>query len=140
MCSHVTLVHRRDQLRANKVAQDRAFANEKLDIIYDTGLDDIIGEDKVTALKLRNKKTDEVTELPVNGVFIVVGYQPNNDFFPPELDVDQQGYVITDENLSTNIPGVFAVGDVRRKALRQVTTAVGDGGLVLHALEKYLEH
>lgn len=140
MCSHVTLVHRRDQLRANKVAQDRAFANEKLDIIYDTGLDDIIGEDKVTALKLRNKKTDEVTELPVNGVFIFVGYQPNNDFFPPELDVDQQGYVITDENLSTNIPGVFAVGDVRRKALRQVTTAVGDGGLVLHALEKYLEN
>lgn len=138
MCSHVTLIHRRDQLRANKVAQTRAMANEKLDILYDTLLDDIVGEDKVTGLKLRNKKTDATSELAVNGIFIFVGYQPNNDFFPPELDVDQQGYIVTDENLATNIPGVFAVGDVRRKALRQVTTAVGDGGLVLHAIEAYL--
>ena len=139
MCSHVTLIHRRDQLRANKAAQTRAFANEKLDIIYDTIVDEIEGVDKVAQLKLRNKNTDEVTTLPVNGVFIFVGYQPNNDFFPPELDVDKQGYLVTNENLETNIPGVFAIGDVRHKSLRQVTTAVGDGGLVLHALEGYLE-
>ena len=139
MCSHVTLIHRRDQLRANKAAQTRALSNEKMDIIYDTVVDEIEGEDKVAQLRLRNKKTEETSVLPVNGVFIFVGYQPNNDFFPPELDVDQQGYVMTDENMQTNIPGVFAIGDVRRKALRQVTTAVGDGGLVLHALEAYLE-
>lgn len=139
MCSHVTLIHRRDQLRANKAAQDRAFNNEKMDILYDTIVDEIEGVDKVAQLKLRNKKTNEESVLPVNGVFIFVGYQPNNDFFPPELDVDQQGYLVTDENLHTNIPGVFAIGDVRHKALRQVTTAVGDGGLVLHALEDYLE-
>lgn len=139
MCSHVTLIHRRDQLRANKAAQTRAFSNEKMDIIYDTVVDEIEGVDKVAQLKLRNKNTDEVTTLPVNGVFIFVGYQPNNDFFPPELDVDKQGYLVTDENLQTNIPGVFAIGDVRHKSLRQVTTAVGDGGLVLHALEGYLE-
>ena len=139
MCSHVTLIHRRDQLRANKAAQTRAFSNEKMDIIYDTVVDEIEGVDKVAQLKLRNKNTDKVTTLPVNGVFIFVGYQPNNDFFPPELDVDKQGYLVTDENLQTNIPGVFAIGDVRHKSLRQVTTAVGDGGLVLHALEGYLE-
>lgn len=139
MCSHVTLIHRRDQLRANKAAQTRAFSNEKMDIIYDTVVDEIEGVDKVAQLKLRNKNTNEVTTLPVNGVFIFVGYQPNNDFFPPELDVDKQGYLVTDENLQTNIPGVFAIGDVRHKSLRQVTTAVGDGGLVLHALEGYLE-
>ncbi len=139
MCSHVTLIHRRDQLRANKAAQTRALTNEKMDIIYDTVVDEIEGVDKVSHLKLRNKKTNAESILPVNGVFVFVGYQPNNDFFPPELDVDQQGYIVTDENLHTNIAGVFAIGDVRHKALRQVTTAVGDGGLVLHALENHLE-
>lgn len=138
ICSKVTLIHRRDQLRANKVAQTRALENEKLDIIYDTLIDEIIGEDKVSQLKLRNKFTDQEQLLDVNGVFIFVGYLPNNDFFPPELNVDQQGYILADDDLSTNLPGVFAVGDVRQKALRQVTTAVGDGGLVLHAIEAYL--
>lgn len=138
MCSKVTLIHRRDELRANKVAQSRALANKKLEIIYDTVVDNIIGEDKVTQLALRNKKTNATSTLDVNGVFIFVGYLPNNDFFPPELDVDQQGYILCDDNLATNIPGVFAVGDVRQKKLRQVTTAVGDGGLVLHAVEDYL--
>lgn len=139
MCSHVTLIHRRDQLRANKAAQSRAFSNDKLEIVYDTVVDEIEGTDKVTHLKLRNKKTDAQSTLAVNGVFIFVGYQPNNDFFPPELDVDTQGYIITNDDLQTNIDGVFAIGDVRRKSLRQVTTAVGDGGLVLHAVENYLE-
>lgn len=138
MCSKVTLIHRRDQLRANKMAQSRALANNKLDIIYDTIVDDIIGTDKVSQLSLSNQKTGEKSILDINGVFIFVGYLPNNDFFPPELDVDPQGYILTDENLATNISGVFAVGDVRAKKLRQVTTAVGDGGLVLHGIENYL--
>ena len=138
MCSHVTLIHRRDQLRANKLAQSRALANEKLTIIYDTVVDEIIGEEKVQQLKLRNKKTDETSLLDVNGVFIFVGYSPNNDFFCPELEVDEAGYILTNEDLSTNLPGVYAVGDVRRKKLRQVTTAVGDGGAVMHAIEEYL--
>ena len=85
MCSSVTLIHRRDELRANKLAQSRAFANEKLTIIYDTVVDDIVGEDKVTQLKLRNKKTDETSTLDVNGVFIFVGYLPNASFLPAEL-------------------------------------------------------
>lgn len=138
MCSSVTLIHRRDELRANKLAQSRAFANEKLQILYDTVVDDIIGEDKVRQLKLRNKKTDAISTLDVNGVFIFVGYLPNDAFLPPELEVNEQGYIITDDEMATNIPGVFAVGDVRRKKLRQVTTAVGDGGAVMHGIEEYL--
>ena len=137
MCSSGTLIHRRDELRANKLAQSRAFANEKLTIIYDTVVDDIVGEDKVTQLKLRNKKTDETSTLDVNGVFIFVGYLPNASFLPAELEVNEQGYIITDEEMATNVPGVFAVGDVRQKKLRQVTTAVGDGGAVMHGIEEY---
>ena len=137
MCSSVTLIHRRDQLRANKLAQSRAFANEKLNIIFDTVVDDIVGDDKVTQLKLRNKKTDETSTLDVNGVFIFVGYLPNASFLPAELEVNEQGYIITDEEMATNVPGVFAIGDVRQKKLRQVTTAVGDGGAVMHGIEEY---
>ena len=137
MCSSVTLIHRRDELRANKLAQSRAFANEKLNIIFDTVVDDIVGDDKVTQLKLRNKKTDETSTLDVNGVFIFVGYLPNASFLPAELEVNEQGYIITDEEMATNVPGVFAIGDVRQKKLRQVTTAVGDGGAVMHGIEEY---
>ena len=137
MCSSVTLIHRRDELRANKLAQSRAFANEQLNIIFDTVVDDIVGDDKVTQLKLRNKKTDETSTLDVNGVFIFVGYLPNASFLPAELEVNEQGYIITDEEMATNVPGVFAIGDVRQKKLRQVTTAVGDGGAVMHGIEEY---
>lgn len=137
MCSSVTLIHRRDELRANKLAQSRAFANEKLNIIFDTVVDEIVGDDKVTQLKLRNKKTDETSTLDVNGVFIFVGYLPNASFLPAELEVNEQGYIITDEEMATNVPGVFAIGDVRQKKLRQVTTAVGDGGAVMHGIEEY---
>lgn len=140
MCSSVTLIHRRDELRANKLAQSRAFANEKLHILYDTVVDEIVGDEKVSQLKLRNKKTDETSELDVNGVFIFVGYLPNDAFLPAELEVNEQGYIITDEEMATNIPGVFAVGDVRQKKLRQVTTAVGDGGAVMHGIEEYLRN
>ena len=135
MCSSVTLIHRRDELRANKLAQSRALANEKLNIIYDTVVDEIVGDEKVTQLKLRNKKTDTASTLDVNGF---VGYLPNGSFLPAELEVNELGYIVTDEEMATNIPGVFAVGDVRQKKLRQVTTAVGDGGAVMHAIEDYL--
>lgn len=140
MCSNVTLIHRRDELRANRLAQSRAFANEKLTILYDTVVDDIVGDDKVTQLKLRNKKTDATSTLDVNGVFIFVGYLPNGSFLPAELEVNEQGYIITDEEMATNIPGVFAIGDVRQKKLRQVTTAVGDGGAVMHGIEEYFRN
>ena len=131
------MIHRRDALRANRTAQNRALANEKLHILYDTVVDDIIGEDKVTQLSLKNVKTEETTTLDVNGVFIFVGYSPNGSFLPEDLATDAQGYIITNEEMETNLPGVFAIGDVRQKKLRQVTTAVGDGGAVMHAVEEY---
>ena len=138
MCSSVTLIHRRDALRANRTAQNRALNNEKLHILYDTVVDDIIGEDKVTQLSLKNVKTEEISTLDVNGVFIFVGYSPNGSFLPDDLAVDSHGYIITNEEMETNLPGVFAIGDVRQKKLRQVTTAVGDGGAVMTAVEEYL--
>lgn len=138
MCSKVTLIHRREQLRANRTAQNRALANEKLEIIYNTTLEEIIGEDKVTSVRLKNKITGEETIMPIEGIFIFAGYTPNNDFFPSQLAVDERGYVLTDERMATNLPGIFAVGDVRQKPLRQVTTAVGDGGVVITAVEDYL--
>ena len=138
MCSKVTLIHRREQLRANRTAQNRALANEKLEIIYNTTLEEIIGEDKVTSVRLKNKITGEETIMPIDGIFIFAGYTPNNDFFPSQLAVDERGYVLTDEKMATNLPGIFAVGDVRQKPLRQVTTAVGDGGVVITAVEDYL--
>ncbi|MBQ2994122.1 MAG: thioredoxin-disulfide reductase [Peptococcaceae bacterium] len=138
MCSSVTLIHRRDALRANRTAQNRALNNEKLHILYDTVVDDIIGEDKVTQLSLKNVKTEETSTLDVNGVFIFVGYSPNGSFLPDDLAVDSHGYIITNEEMQTNLPGVFAIGDVRQKKLRQVTTAVGDGGAVMTAVEEYL--
>ena len=138
MCSKVTLIHRREQLRANRTAQNRALANEKLEIIYNTTLEEIIGEDKVTSVRLKNKITGEETIMPIDGIFIFAGYTPNNDFFPSKLAVDERGYVLTDEKMATNLPGIFAVGDVRQKPLRQVTTAVGDGGVVITAVEDYL--
>lgn len=138
MCSKVTLIHRREQLRANRTAQNRALANEKLEIIYNTTLEEIIGEDKVTSVRLKNKITGEETIVPIEGIFIFAGYTPNNDFFPSQLAVDERGYVLTDEKMATNLPGIFAVGDVRQKPLRQVTTAVGDGGVVITAVEDYL--
>ena len=138
MCSKVTVIHRREQLRANRTAQNRALANEKLEIIYNTTLEEIIGEDKVTSVRLKNKIKGEETIMPIEGIFIFAGYTPNNDFFPSQLAVDERGYVLTDEKMATNLPGIFAVGDVRQKPLRQVTTAVGDGGVVITAVEDYL--
>ena len=138
MCSHVTLIHRRDQLRANKTAQARAFKNDKLEIVYNTVLDEIAGENKVSSLKLRNTVTDETSNLEIEGVFIFAGYAPNVDFLPEILAKDAYGYLLTDEHMQTNISGVYAIGDVRQKPIRQVTTAVGDGGVVITGIEAYL--
>lgn len=138
ICNKVTIIHRRDQLRANKTAQDRAKSNEKIDFIWDSVVDEIVGEDKIEKLAIHNVKTQEKSNLNVAGVFIFVGYIPNSDYLPREIKVDERGYVITDSELKTSVPGVFAIGDVRQKRLRQVATAVGDGALVTTFLEEYL--
>ena len=137
----VTIVHRRDELRAQKVLQDRAFANEKIKFIWDSVVKEIKGENRVESVEIENVKTGQVTEQAFGGVFIYVGLDPVSDFVQ-ELQIrDQAGWIVTDDHMKTSVAGVFAVGDVRQKDLRQVTTAVGDGAIAGQAAYTYIiEH
>lgn len=141
----VHVVHRRDAFRAAKSIIEKAQNNPKIDYILDSVVEEIIGEGLVEAIKIRNVKTNEITEHKANeedgtfGVFCFVGYLPQTDLFKETITLDSQGYIITDENMKTNISGVFAAGDVRQKALRQVVTAVADGAIAAVMAEKYVE-
>lgn len=137
MCNSVTVFHRRDELRANKRSQDAAFANGKITFAWNTIVTELKGDDQLRSVVTKNVKTDEVKEWTFDGCFIFVGYDPNQDVYPQGLATDERGYVLTDENMATNIPGVYAVGDVRKKNVRQVATAVGDGGIVMSDIERY---
>lgn len=137
MCNSVTVFHRRDELRANKRSQDAAFANGKITFVWNTIVTELKGDDQLRSVVTKNVKTDEVKEWTFDGCFIFVGYDPNQDVYPQGLATDERGYVLTDENMATNIPGVYAVGDVRKKNVRQVATAVGDGGIVMSGIERY---
>lgn len=137
MCNSVTVFHRRDELRANKRSQDAAFANGKITFVWNTIVTELKGDDQLRSVVTKNVKTDEVKEWTFDGCFIFVGYDPNQDIYPQGLATDERGYVLTDENMATNIPGVYAVGDVRKKNVRQVATAVGDGGIVMSDIERY---
>lgn len=128
--SKVTVIHRRDQLRAQKVLQDRAFANDKINFIWNTNVTEIIGDNmKVTGVKTLNNQTNETDVVDANGVFIYVGNNPMTEPFNNLNITDDKGWIKTNERMETSIPGVFAIGDVRSKELRQVATAVGDGGI-----------
>lgn len=137
MCNSVTVFHRRDELRANKRSQNAAFANGKITFVWNTIVTELKGDDQLRSVVTKNVKTDEVKEWTFDGCFIFVGYDPNQDVYPQGLATDERGYVLTDENMATNIPGVYAVGDVRKKNVRQVATAVGDGGIVMSDIERY---
>src|SRR5699024_8803768 len=139
VASEVTIVHRRDELRAQQILQDRAFNNDKVDFIWDTVVEEIEGDNNVNALQLRNVKTGEVSELPADGVFIYIGLLPNSDAFLDLGITDQEGWIVTDDHMETSAPGIFAVGDVRQTVLRQVATAVGDGSIAGDAAYKYVE-
>src|SRR6266702_2641457 len=137
--SHVTVIHRRDTLRASKIMQDRAFKNPKISFIWDTDITEVLGEDEVTGLRLRNVKTGEESILPVQGFFLAIGHKPNTDLFKGILDMDKVGYIIPVEYTMTNIPGVFAAGDVTDHRYRQAVTAAGDGCRAAMDLERWLE-
>jgi len=136
---HVYIIHRRNALRAEKILQERAFQNEKIEILWDNVVTRVIGETGVEALELKNVKTQERRILRVSGVFFYVGLKPNTGFLREIVEMDERGYVMTDANMATSAPGVFAAGDVRQKLLRQVTTAVGDGATAAFAVERYVE-
>ncbi len=135
----VYVIHRRDELRADKIVQERAFKNEKLEFIWDTVVKEIKGDALVTNVVLENVKTKEITNLSVNGVFPYIGMTPNAELFSGQLQQDARGFIITDETMSTSIEGVFAVGDVRTTPLRQVVTAAADGAVGAVYAVKYLE-
>lgn len=140
----VTIVHRRDELRSQKILQDRAFKNEKVDFIWNATVETIFGDDmKVTGVKLKDTITGEFRDAPADGVFIYVGILPNSEQFRKLGITDDEGWIKTNERMETTIPGIFAVGDVRLTPLRQIATAVGDGSLagdnVFHYIEKLNE-
>ncbi len=140
--SKVTLVHRRDELRAEKIMQDRLFRNEKIDVKWDTVLDEVVGTDNppgVTGAKLKNIKTGESDDLTVDGVFIAIGHDPNTKVFQGILDMDEEGYLVTaPDSTATNISGVFAAGDVKDKVYRQAITAAGMGCMAALEAEKFI--
>ncbi len=137
---HVTVIHRRDQLRAQQVIQDRAFANDKIDFVWNTNVTEVLGDDKkVTAVKTVNNKTNEESEIKTSGVFIYVGLLPMTEPFA-NLDItDADGWIKTSNQMATSVPGIYAIGDVRQKDLRQITTAVGEGGIAGQQAFKYVE-
>ncbi len=138
--SKVYIVHRRDEFRASKILQERAFANPKIEVIRSTTVPEIIGNAKgVQHIVLEDAGTGERTNLPVGGVFIFVGFKPNTQLIEGHVHHDAAGYFITDERMMTSVPGLFAAGDVRSQVTRQITTAVGDATTAAIAVEKYLK-
>ncbi|EMG27751.1 thioredoxin reductase [Listeria fleischmannii 1991] len=136
----VTIVHRRDKLRAQQILQDRAFKNEKVDFVWDSTVEEIVGDDKkVTGVRLVSTKDGTKREVDADGVFIYVGLVPLTNAFRDLGITDEEGYIRTNEEMETSIPGIFAAGDVRVKSLRQIVTATGDGGLAGQNAQKFVE-
>ena len=135
----VTIVHRRDELRAQKVLQDRAFANEKIRFVWDSVVESIHGDErKVTGVTFKNVKTGELSQADFGGIFIYVGLDPVSEFAADLGITDEAGWILTDHQMKTSVAGIYAVGDVRQKDLRQITTAVGDGAIASQEVYKYL--
>ena len=130
LADHVTIVHRRDKLRAQQILQDRAFANEKISFVWNSEVEEILGDDKkVTGVRVRNNQTDETSEIDAAGVFIYVGLLPVSEPVQDLGITDVNGWIMTNDRMETSQPGIFAIGDVREKELRQITTAVGDAAV-----------
>ncbi len=137
--SEVHIIHRRDKLRAQKIIQERALANPKITVHWDSVVSQIAGPDLVNKVVLTNVKTQQESDLEVDGVFVLIGQNPNTAMLKGIIDLDELGYIIADEDMRTNVPGVYAAGDVRKKLLRQIVTACADGAIAATAAEKYIE-
>ena len=138
ICEKVTLVHRRDTLKAEKIYHDALNKTENVDFRWNSTVSELISDKKLTGIRLKDVRSGEESVLEVDGIFVSVGRKPATELFKEQLDLDGSGYIIADESTRTNIPGVFAVGDVRTKAVRQVVTAVSDGAVASHYAERYL--
>lgn len=135
----VYVIHRRNEFRADKIVQNLAFKNEKLEFVYDTVVNEINGEDTVKSLVIENVKTNETSTLNVDGIFPYIGFLPNTDLINGQVEQDSNGFIITDETMKTSIDGVFAAGDVRKTPLRQVITATSDGAVAAVYAGRYVE-
>ena len=138
VCSQHKLIHRRDSLRATRIYHEPLMKAENVTFLWDSVVEDYTVEGRITGAKVKNLKSGEITDLACDGIFVSVGRKPNTTLFAGQLELDESGYIKADETTRTGIPGVFAVGDVRTKALRQVVTAVGDGAVAVHFAEEYL--
>ena len=138
LCEKVYLVHRRDTLRASKVYLDPLQKAENVEFVWDSEVKQLLRDQAVTGVRVRNKKTGKERDIPCAGVFVAVGYLPNTQLYRGQVELDEAGYVLADETTQTNLPGVFAVGDLRKKPLRQVVTAASDGAVAAHFIEEYL--
>jgi thioredoxin reductase (NADPH) len=137
--SKVILIHRRDELRAAPIAQQRAFKNEKMEFVWDTVIETIAGDQKVTHVNVKNVKTGETSKIDCGAVFVFIGFHPNSDLVKNGIERDDNGYIITDFKMETSIPGIYACGDVRQQLVRQITNATGDGTTAAMAASKYIE-
>lgn len=135
----VTIIHRRDQLRAGAILQTRAKKNPKIKFIWDTIVTEVVGEEAVQAVRLKNKKTGEESELPTDGVFIFIGYTPNTKLYDGQLELDEEGYLVTNQLMETNVPGVFAAGEVNDPHFRQVITSAGMGAAAAIQATRFIE-
>jgi thioredoxin reductase (NADPH) len=137
--SKVSIVHRRDKLRASKIMQDRAVKNEKITFVWNSVVEDILGHDVVTGARLKNLVTGKTTDLSCAGVFVAIGHRPNTTLFHGQLDMDAKGYITTNHGTATSVPGVFAAGDVQDSTYRQAVTAAGSGCMAAIDAERFLE-
>ena len=135
----VTIIHRRDRLRAARILQERVFSNKKINFSWDSVVTKILGKEKVEGILVQNKKTGEEKEISCQGVFVFVGNVPNSKFLNESIKLDLRGYILTDDNMMTSQEGIYACGDVRKKLLRQVVTACGEGATAAFAAQKYIE-
>ena len=137
-CEKVYLIHRRDELRAAKILQDELFGLPNVEVIWDSVVQEIQGEGKVTNLRVKNIKENKVSDLNVDGIFVAIGIHPSTEIFADIVECDENGYVIAGEDCATNVPGIFAAGDCRKKRLRQIVTSVADGANAVTAAQDYL--
>lgn len=134
----VYLIHRRDELRATKILQENVFKNNKIEVIWNTVVENILGEDQVEGVTIRNVNTGDTREIKLHGIFVAIGIDPNNNLVKDKVRISEAGFIITNENMATDIPGVFAAGDIRQKPLWQLITAAADGAVASVSAQRYI--